>query len=513
MRVHPIGIVVVLFVGLHGCSGSDSSSGDADALAGDDVAEDISDAVAPSCDPGIPALDTLSVTVDGTRILDARGREVILRGVNAGGRSKLPPFLPFAFAESGDPLQGDAPPFAEAVLKYVDRVVDWGHNVVRVPFTWDALEPTKGTYDSEYLERYAAMSAAFGAQGVRVIVDFHQDVFARTFCGDGFPLWAVVEGVEPMEFPCHDWFVGYLQDGPVRDAYDRFWDNEDDLQGAFQDMWRHMVKGTRDVEGVIGYEIINEPDGGSLERTEFLKTVLTPFYSTMIAVIREEAPGIPVFFDATGLDGIEAATELDRPEGEGIVFAPPYYDPPAILQGVWSGTTDYTEPIGKWRAQGDEWEVPVLLGEFGLKRDATGVDQYARLHFDALDAHLIHGTLWEYSATVDDWNEEGMSILAPDQSESATVPAIIRAYPAAVDGSIVNFVYDADNREGVLVLDTTATDVSEIVAPARLYPEGVDVTLTGVDACAVFDADRGRVGVRAVQPGRLTVAFGPSATE
>ena len=479
----------------------------------DGVAEDTVDGVGLTCDPTLPQLDTLDVTVDGNRILDSRGRELIFRGVNAGGRSKLPPFLPFAFAESGDVLQGDAPPFAEAVSAYVDRVADWGHNVVRVPFTWDALEPTKGEYDAVFLERYAAMAAAFGSRGIRVIVDFHQDVFARTFCGDGFPLWAVQEGVEPMEFPCHDWFTGYLMDGPVRDAYDRFWNNEDDLQGAFQDMWRHMVQGTQGVDGVIGYEIINEPDGGSLERTEFLKTVLTPFYSTLIAVIREEAPGIPVFFDATGLDGIEAATELDRPEGEGLVFAPHYYDPPAILQGVWSGTSDYSEPLGKWRAQGDEWDVPVLIGEFGLKREATGVDQYARLHFDAMDTHLLHGTLWEYSATVDDWNEEGMSILAPDGSESAVVSAVIRAFPAAVSGRIVTFAYDADTRVGSLVLEASPADVSEIVAPGRLYPEGVEVTLSGVEACAQVDSERGRIGVRAMEPGRLNVGFGPASRE
>ena len=62
----------------------------------------------------------------------------------------------------------------------------------------------------------------------------------------------------------------------------------------------------------------------------------------------------------------------------------------------------------------------------------------------------------------------------------------------------------------VLVLNTSGGDVSEIAAPARLYPEGVDFALSGVEGCAVFDAERGRLGVRAVQAGELIFTFGPA---
>ena len=41
-----------------------------------------------------PAKD-LIIRADGDRFVDAAGRHVILRGANAGSRSKLPPFYPF----------------------------------------------------------------------------------------------------------------------------------------------------------------------------------------------------------------------------------------------------------------------------------------------------------------------------------------------------------------------------------------------------------------------------------
>ena len=43
-----------------------------------------------SCPIGRPLLDTPRLTVAGRRMLDALGREVLLRGMNAGGRSKIP---------------------------------------------------------------------------------------------------------------------------------------------------------------------------------------------------------------------------------------------------------------------------------------------------------------------------------------------------------------------------------------------------------------------------------------
>jgi len=90
-----------------------------------------------------PALATARLTVDGARFRDALGREVLLRGVNAGGRAKLPPFFAFPFAESGVAAQAGAPAFDVAVGRYLDRVAAWGLDVIRLPFTWEAAEPTR----------------------------------------------------------------------------------------------------------------------------------------------------------------------------------------------------------------------------------------------------------------------------------------------------------------------------------------------------------------------------------
>ena len=405
-------------------------------------------------------LTSMRVTVDGPRLLDELGREVILRGVNAGGRSKFPPFIPFDFTEST---------FEQALDEYLDRVESWGHNVVRMPFSWEGLEPERGTYDQAYLGRYQAMVDAAAVRGLRVIVDFHQDVFARPYCGDGFPFWTLPQPVPDMPEDCTDWFMQYFDGEDVRGAFDRFWSNQDQIRDAFADMWRHVAKELWPREGVIGFEVINEPASGTAEEEAWMPQVLTPFYSEMALVIREEAPGAPVFLDSSGISATTAETTLERPQGPGLIFAPHYYDA-SVAMGSWSGA-DPVEMIGRWKAKADEWEVPCILGEFGVPRSEPRADEYLWATYNAFDTLLMHATIWEYSHSAVDWNDESMSIVDVGTGERSYASEVIRAYPAAVAGTIVSFEYNAGRRSGTLVFDATAGGLTEIAVPERLFSD------------------------------------------
>ena len=448
---------------------------------------------------------------EGHRLRDTLGREVLLRGVNAGGQAKVPPFFAFGFGDDGLPEDAGTPAFDAAAARYADRLVAWGVNVARLPFTWEAVEPTRGAFDAVFLDRYAALAAALGDRGIRVIVDFHQDVFARPYCGDGFPLWALPAPVPPIPAPadCHDWFQGYLQDGPVRDAFDRLWANEDGLLDALEAMWRHVAGRLAAVPGVVGFEILNEPGWGSADPAVWAPTVLTPFYTRLAAAIRDVAPGVLAFFDSTGFDAVTASTALARPEGDGLVFAPHWYVPSVILLGTWDGADDMLEPVGRWRTQGDTWEVPVLIGEFGIRADAADGPDYLRANYAAFDAHLLHATAWEYSWSARDWNEEGMSLVDGEGRESGNVDAVVRAYPRAVAGDLVSFAFDPASRAGTLVFDAAGPGISEIAAPARSFPDGLSATVEGPAGAWRDDRSAGVLLVESTGVGRITVRFQP----
>ena len=106
---------------------------------------------------------------DSGWLRDDAGRIVLLRGANVSGRSKTPPFVPFDDPRWFDPLQ------------------DWGMNAIRLLVTWEGIEPERGRYDRSYLERVASLAREAGERGLAVVVDFHQDLYARAFGGDGAP--------------------------------------------------------------------------------------------------------------------------------------------------------------------------------------------------------------------------------------------------------------------------------------------------------------------------------------
>ena len=153
--------------------------------------------------------------------------------------------------------------------------------------------------------------------------------------------------------------------------------------------------------------------------------------------------------------------------------------------------------------------MPVLLGEFGARRDLDNGSDFVRKAYDALDEHLFHGTAWEYSESALDWNMEGLSMYTPENGHALTGLATIRAYPAAVAGTLTAFTFNSDTLEGVLEYEAEENGMTEIVVPSSLYPEGVNVEIDGVEHCHGMDEDSQRLLIRTLAPGAITITFSP----
>ena len=258
------------------------------------------------------------LTADGTLLRDGLGRVVFLRGVDAGGRSKLSPYVPFDYA----PGQ-----YAQALAAYMDLAASWGIDAMRVPFTWAALEPTQGTYDADWLSRYQQLLDAAWARGIWTVVDFHQDVYSESFCGDGFPGWTLsTPPVNSHVCPDPNWQFQYFMDTDVQKAFDAFWADGSPVQPLYLAAWDTMIARFQNEAGVAGFEPINEPGWGTQsDITKFEATTLTAFYASVVPHFRAQAPQALLFIDPTGFSGSIQMTGLTRPAGDGIVFAPHYY--------------------------------------------------------------------------------------------------------------------------------------------------------------------------------------------
>jgi hypothetical protein len=136
-------------------------------------------------------------------------------------------------------------------------------------------------------------------------------------------------------------------------------------------------------------------------------------------------------------------------------------------------------------AKGVKWSAermggaPAFLGEFGLafdinKRRAYKSGDYSlheealSLYYDAVDANLLHSTVWNYTADNtnkygDNWNDEDLSIFS--EGKERAVAGWKRPYPMATAGNPVSFRWDRE--KGIFNYCFKADNA--ITAPTVIY--------------------------------------------
>ncbi|HZS36888.1 MAG TPA: cellulase family glycosylhydrolase [Polyangia bacterium] len=447
---------------------------------------------AKHCALAAPALPDWRVRTDGQKFRDSLGRVVLLRGVDAGGRSKFAPYVPFDFPSGG---------FDGALAAYLDRAASWGVNVFRLPFTWAAVEPAQGVDDAQFLAHYDAIVDGAWARGIRVVIDFHQDVYAENFCGDGFPAWTIPDPKPAPHHDCPNWGSEYAGDPAVQAAFDHFWSASSTVRPAYNALWDRLSARYRDKPGVIGFELINEPNNGTAALHDWEMNTLTPFYSAMGNQLRAGAPKTLLFFDAPGVEAAISSTNIGLPDGGGWVFAPHYYQPTAVLLGGDGDPDQVAAGIAGWANYGKTWNIPVFIGEFGAAHDSADTATFLNAHWDAFDSMNLSGTEWEYSQAAEGWNSENFGMVAADGTEYPIVDAIARPYARALSGDGAQASYDGGSKTWSLAF-TADGGVSEIALPSRTFAKGADVQLSS--GC-IDDTHAGVLLVQASAPVTLKI--------
>ena len=115
---------------------------------------------------------------------DEHDRVRILRGMAIS--YKVAPFMPTI--DAFNPINS----FAEDDLRLFDKL---NLNVIRLGVSWAACQPRRGPdgFDLEYLARLKQLVKKSEEYGLYVIIEYHQDLFAEKFTGDGAPAWAITK--------------------------------------------------------------------------------------------------------------------------------------------------------------------------------------------------------------------------------------------------------------------------------------------------------------------------------
>lgn len=263
---------------------------------------------------------------DGTWFRDEVGRFVIFRGVNFGGRSKLPPYLPIASLDTKELQTLDLKAEIESVKPALDLLRTSGFNVVRLLISWKALEPSPNPKiesdllpeGQQYLSSMNIIINELYLRNIFVILDFHQDIANEAYGGDGFPDWAIAidsENPKPpvSKGPDKKWQVKYVLNKSLKHTFKSFWEN--DLTNTNEDLVHYPVrthlertiglsiKFLKSLQGgnthpaIIGIEPFNEPHPGLIDKSIFESKYLMDFYTNVNNEIKKVDDNLSIFIE------------------------------------------------------------------------------------------------------------------------------------------------------------------------------------------------------------------------
>jgi endoglycosylceramidase len=469
-----------------------------------------------------PALLPLHAEPDperGGRIVDSRGREVLLRGVNVNSLveywqgTRFPTVFPL---DARDP----------------ERMAGLGWNAVRLLLSWSRVEPSPGRYDQSYLDRAAATVQALKRAGIYSIVDLHQDAWGATLAArpdevcappqrpaigwDGAPGWATLDGGQPRcYYPAREFnpavrqsWVSWLSDAAGPGGVG--------IQTRYVSMLRHVAQRFAREAGVAGFDLMNEPN--TLPSDDQL---LSQFYGRALRAVREgerAAGGFPhlVLFEPSGLwSSTGRGAPPDFPRDRDVVYSPHIYAGSITIGESRHPTRDDFQ-IARDEAR-QFGGAPILTGEWGADPDrarpAPAGDGYFVEHQRLQDEFRYSATMWGWFESCGDPHKAedvraggvpevwGMwEVDCRDNSLDGMRPhlvrALSRAYVRAAPGRLESISYD--DRTGAF----RATGVAPRGSAAELvvfYPKAKHGGIMRVAGRGL----RGPVTMRAPSGGRL----------
>ena len=309
-------------------------------------------------------------------IRDADGRIVIYHGVNVSNYSKhAADFLPWHTRDD----------FA--------KLNEWGFNLVRFQVFWEAIEPQRDEYDDAYIAAVIERINWLADLGVDVLLDLHQDLYARRFTGNGFPEWTINDDGHPFT-QRQPWSLNYTEPA-VLASYKNFW-SSDDLKNRYVLMVEHLLEKVDNLPNVIGLDMMNEPWPSPL--ANFEQTRLTALYMAIQDMHSRRGFKIrlgfePVIYTSTGV-----ASQLRFLPNPDCIYCAHYYDPPCHEGFPYTAGAKITMRIGVETRVNEAlaFGTPLVYDEFGISPNVERYQGYLDDFTDLMDEYHLGWTYWSY---------------------------------------------------------------------------------------------------------------------
>lgn len=410
---------------------------------------------APSAPPAPRPLT--GVHAQNGELLDADGRQVLLRGVNIVDKSGWNGKLATPMLDDGK----------------VRQLASLGFNHVRLGTTWSSIEHERGQYDEAYIAQLRQQLDVLAAQGMSAVLDMHQDTWSKQLGADGAPAWADPQCSSApdadLDKKTGAFFLEYASPA-VSAAFTNFWhDGYGDVdphctgpvQRAFVDMWGHLAFRLGGHRALIGYDILNEPWPGFIPAGVFESQYLAPFYERVTAAIREHDRATPVVFEPVAIYQTAVPYAAAAPDPNSIFAQHVYAERETGQEEVTAQGLGEEVMLSKGRADADRLGVPRWIGEWGNTKDAS----YLSDMYDLFDRERLGSALWNQVQQPGQRFPQDPAVEAPH----------VRPYVELAPGT-ATWAWDAEASAFTATITTTRAGVAQIVVPPRLGLRDVAVT-------------------------------------
>jgi endoglycosylceramidase len=413
------------------------------------------------------------------QIIDAGGREELLKGVNADGLvDYFRPDLARSYPSAPAAYKRGACPPDDPTVEGVDvcqydfaQLAPLGYDVVRLNISWSLLEPSPGRIDTAYIDRIAQVVGWARRAKIYVVIDMHQDAWSKYIYTkpsdkcvaplqairgfDGAPLWAsehvtpacAVNGVRELDPAVGEDFQKLYDDAPAPDGVG--------LQEHYANAMLALARRFQGAPTVAGYEIINEPSPGfNAVPGETDATQLFPFYGKVVNYLVSSLPGFRqlVFIEPNVERDVTDHSAIVAPWSAyssypNVVYAPHIYTGVFTLDQQAASTRFFPSEAGYMSAISDAKALglPLWIGEFG--NNPSDDNTVLRLSYELQDRFGLGGALWLWKENANDVNRAVFwGVYGPPFPPGTPQPLRLfytsRAFPIFTAGDEKSFAFD-----------------------------------------------------------------------
>ncbi len=329
--------------------------------------------------------------VNGTRIVDEDGKDVLLKGVNLGGWLMMEGYMfggrntpehdfrsSFEKALGRSALDDFITSFRDTFIREEDikTIKSWGANCVRLPFNYRLIEFEDRPYSLnedglKYLDRAVGWCEKYG---LYCILDLHAAPGAQN----------------------NAWHS---------DSYGKvgLFDNEQD-RDRYLRLWFFLADRYRECPNIAGYDILNEPDVGVLEEHK-----VRSLYEAATVEIRSTDTKHIIFLE--GNMWAQRLEFLGNPKDHNTAYSIHNYAPlnfthhfeqglhyPGKVYGIMWNKNRFDMLAGAYSAFAEKANVPLYLGEFGVHvRDGYyGEADWVEDMLASCEKYRFSWTYWNY---------------------------------------------------------------------------------------------------------------------